>query len=480
MLSNSSHPCARLSLILFLILCSAAETVALCDYFDSATLDPQWSWVREDPTHWSLTDNPGYLSIRMQHGGPYGTCNNNRNTLLQTAPTDNFEVVTCVTFNPTLNYQQAGLIVYQDTDNYVRLTRLHYEKGGGVQFFKEVGASTTAKAVGCDLTTTYLKIRKQDSTYTGYWSKDGVNWNQVYQYTDVHLSNLKVGLAAFLGSGYTEIPANFDYICIRPIEETEWWTMFEKDPLNIGHIEISKKIENSNKIIYEIIVEDYEPPKPTEAAEDFFPDSISVIYSVSSPVYICYDDTKIEYWSFEGLSMHPYSYYDPPYDALRRGIGYYDLYNPTVDEICQAEVKKSSAYLLFGLIPIIGPYYGLTEYLSEAEKCMPMYEWWGSHVYQYDVDNPYEFREDIYSHPHSYLIKGVMGKTEDEVNNRHGDAISYSSIMTSYKPKSVRFTIPLKVGNTEEKYDLRLWVSSMSPSKKIGLYFEDRDISRFE
>jgi len=227
LLSNTSHPCARLSLILFLILCSAAETVALCDYFDSSTLDPRWSWVREDPTHWSLTDYPGYLSIRMQHGDPYGTCNNNRNTLLQPAPTDNFEAVTCVTFNPTLNYQQAGLIVYQDTDNYVRLTRLHYEKGGGVQFFKEVGASTTAKAVGCDLTTTYLKIKKQDGTYTGYWSADGTNWNQVYQYTDVHLSNLKVGLAAFLGPSYTEIPANFDYICIAPIDTAQ--TPPEKD-----------------------------------------------------------------------------------------------------------------------------------------------------------------------------------------------------------------------------------------------------------
>jgi len=190
-------------------------TPAWCDYFDSAILDTQWSWVREDPTHWSLVDHPGYLHITIQDGDLYGGWNHNENTLLRPAPAGDFEVVTGVTINPTPNYQQAGLVVYPDDDNYLRLTRC-YCNDGVVQFLKEVGASVTGNGVDCDLTTTYLTISKQGSTYTGYWSADGSNWNQVYQYTDVHLSNLKVGLAAFHAAGSTEIPADFGFICVVP------------------------------------------------------------------------------------------------------------------------------------------------------------------------------------------------------------------------------------------------------------------------
>jgi regulation of enolase protein 1 (concanavalin A-like superfamily) len=191
-------------------------TPTWCDYFDSTTLARQWSWVRGDPTHWSLTDRPGYLRITIQHGDLYGRWNDNENMLLRTAPTGDFEVVTCVTINPTLNYQQAGLVVYQDDDNHFRLTRA-YHNGGIVQFLKEVGASATSDQVDCNLTTTYLKVVKQGSTYTGYWSADGSNWRQVNQYTDVHFTNLKVGLAAFHAAGNAQIPADFDFICVGPV-----------------------------------------------------------------------------------------------------------------------------------------------------------------------------------------------------------------------------------------------------------------------
>ena len=41
------------------------------DDFATSTLHPIWSWVREDPTHWSLTDNPDVLRITTQTGGIY-------------------------------------------------------------------------------------------------------------------------------------------------------------------------------------------------------------------------------------------------------------------------------------------------------------------------------------------------------------------------------------------------------------------------
>ncbi|MGD8968762.1 MAG: hypothetical protein PVI07_14750, partial [Anaerolineae bacterium] len=39
------------------------------DDFSSLSLGPTWSWVREDPTHWSLTQHPGFLRMTTQQGG---------------------------------------------------------------------------------------------------------------------------------------------------------------------------------------------------------------------------------------------------------------------------------------------------------------------------------------------------------------------------------------------------------------------------
>lgn len=36
------------------------------DEFNSPTLNAKWHWIREDPTHWSLSASPGYLRIITQ------------------------------------------------------------------------------------------------------------------------------------------------------------------------------------------------------------------------------------------------------------------------------------------------------------------------------------------------------------------------------------------------------------------------------
>lgn len=196
---------------------SSTTTPAWCDYFDSTTLDPRWSWVREDPTHWSLTEHLGYLRITTQRGDLYQTNNDGKNLLLTPAPSGDFEVTTCVTINPSTNWQSARLFIYQDDDNHFELQRTPLG-GQEVHFTKEEKGSSESHSVSCDLTTVYLKITKQNSTYTGYWSTDGSSWTKVYQYKDIKFSNLKIGFSAYNGrSSAPEIPADFDYICVAPI-----------------------------------------------------------------------------------------------------------------------------------------------------------------------------------------------------------------------------------------------------------------------
>jgi beta-xylosidase len=180
------------------------------DDFDSTVLDPAWSWVREDSDHWSLTDNPGYLQITTQTGGVGGWTNDQRNLLLTSAPSGDFQITTKVTINPTQNFQYAAIQVYQDDDNYVQLNRA-YANGDTVNFDLEVDGSPTNIQVAVPDTTLYLRIRREGNSYMGYYSTNG----STYTYVGGHIANLDyaaVGLGAANNmDGLPEIPADFDF-----------------------------------------------------------------------------------------------------------------------------------------------------------------------------------------------------------------------------------------------------------------------------
>jgi beta-xylosidase len=184
------------------------------DYFATSSLDSAWSWVREDATHWSLTDRPGFLRITTQTGGVVGSQNNQNNLLLTSAPSGDFQIITRVTITPTQNFQFAALQVYQDDDNYVQINRA-YANGDTVNFDLEVGGVVTNTQVTLSNTTLYLRIAREGEVYTGYYSTDGSVWTQVGQYTTT-LTSPAVGIGAGNNlSSVTEIPADFDFFTLE-------------------------------------------------------------------------------------------------------------------------------------------------------------------------------------------------------------------------------------------------------------------------
>ncbi|HEY0070694.1 MAG TPA: family 43 glycosylhydrolase, partial [Chloroflexia bacterium] len=98
------------------------------DEFNGA-LEPQWGWVREPATTtYSLTEHPGFFRFRTQDADLFQD-NNSASVLTETAPTSDFMVETKFEFNlpPSgccFNYRQAGLVLYQDDDHYVKLTHV--------------------------------------------------------------------------------------------------------------------------------------------------------------------------------------------------------------------------------------------------------------------------------------------------------------------------------------------------------------------
>lgn len=186
-------------------------TVTWIDNFEGTSLDSRWSWIRQDPTHWSLTANPGFLRITTQTGSLRATANNQNNLLMALAPTGNFTVTTKVTIPVSQNKQNAGIFVYADDDNFVALLRI-FNSGNWVSFGGEVGGTYSPLFTTEPASTVFLRIARQGSLYTGSYSSNGTDWTTVGQHS-MSSANLKMGIGASNGetAGATEIAADFDF-----------------------------------------------------------------------------------------------------------------------------------------------------------------------------------------------------------------------------------------------------------------------------
>jgi hypothetical protein len=186
------------------------------DEFSSPTLDSKWHWIREDPTHWSLTASPGYLRIITQRRDIWRD-NNSAPLLLQSLQalsSSTLVIQTRIVIAPVANYHQGGLVFYDDDDNFVRLTYA-YINGLGFEFGKETGGDFQRILVSAPLGIDgfHLRIVKRDMSYYGYYSQDGENWTLIGVHENVEISPSEIGLLAFNGEDVTsiEIPADFDY-----------------------------------------------------------------------------------------------------------------------------------------------------------------------------------------------------------------------------------------------------------------------------
>lgn len=189
----------------------------ISDPFDSAGLRPQWSWVREDPGHWSLSAAPGNLRISTQAGEIWQSLSSALNILLQHADEEDWVMTAKATFSslPSVNYQQAGLIVYQDDDNYFKLVRC-YGDGRTFEFGREVNGTYSKQAVPEDLgLTVWLRIRKAGDNYSAFYSADDITYDQVGNASTASFSFLKRGLIGFNAGTAEGLNVDFDYFKVN-------------------------------------------------------------------------------------------------------------------------------------------------------------------------------------------------------------------------------------------------------------------------
>ncbi|WP_179090246.1 sugar-binding domain-containing protein [Paenibacillus sp. FSL H8-0548] len=205
----------------------ASSTV---DPFAAAVLDKAWTVFKADNSKWSLTGKPGFLSLETSAGDTFQGQNNLSNIFLKDAPSGDFVITAKVEAPVSRNFQQAGLFIWQNEDNYVKLGHVWDTEGASGKSLetayeknaKYVKATNMASHPGYD--TSYLQMKKVGNVVsTFYW--DGIAWKPAADPMTVDLSNLKVGFYGLSSTDKVAIHANFDYFSVGPVETVDKATL---------------------------------------------------------------------------------------------------------------------------------------------------------------------------------------------------------------------------------------------------------------
>jgi beta-glucosidase len=194
------------------------------DEFDGTNVGPQWTWVRQDPATEHV--GSGVLQITPQEGDLAGTTNTARNLLVQPALGD-WTIDSKLTFSspPHADSQQAGIMAYQDDDNYLKLGWEY--SSGAAQLVETTEDSLSGTPVTQTLTsiptagvltsnTAWLRMVKRGPRYTAYYSTNGTNFVPIYN-VGASLQNVKVGLFAYSGADTSnDLNVDFDYFRVHP------------------------------------------------------------------------------------------------------------------------------------------------------------------------------------------------------------------------------------------------------------------------
>ena len=193
-------------------------TKGVSDNFNKPALGGQWSWVRESPDAWSLSEVPGSMMIRAGKGDIAQGSNSAGNILLQDANSD-WTVETklrYLTDPASVPARNAGLVAYESDDNFVKFVRaatFNFRRqqapaagpsAGQLQLLVEENGQQKSVAnlaldgvleVDGDL---WLRLVKQGDVFTAWYSVDGRKFEKMGSAKAV-LENVKAGVIACEG-----------------------------------------------------------------------------------------------------------------------------------------------------------------------------------------------------------------------------------------------------------------------------------------
>ena len=170
--------------LLMVFLRRESELLVFRDSFESE-LQKGWSIFNEDPTHYSLVKRTGSLTVTTQSGGIYAGARNARNLFLLENPLttdEDFEIlISLSSFTPVAEFQQAGLLCFDDPDNYVKACYLFSRRYGGpsLHIMSETQGRPAGKGIPfAQNDKLWLRLSKTNSTFALSTSTNGKDFEE--------------------------------------------------------------------------------------------------------------------------------------------------------------------------------------------------------------------------------------------------------------------------------------------------------------
>ncbi len=204
--------------------------VALCfdgrsDDFLGDELDTE-RWNANVRTNQEMSVTDGELIIPATLTDIYGPGGDSPNLVLQEAPDGAWQATAKVTFPARAQYQQAGLLIYGDDDNYAKMViqaRDESAAGRVFQFARETAGSAVednTTALGAEYPdTVFVRLTSDGETLSASYSSDGQTFTAMADtFALAGIEDPRIGLAAFANSGSpgAVVNAHFDWFHITP------------------------------------------------------------------------------------------------------------------------------------------------------------------------------------------------------------------------------------------------------------------------
>ncbi|MFG6201294.1 ThuA domain-containing protein [Nonomuraea sp. JJY05] len=197
------------------------------DFLGSQLDRGRWSVIRENQ---DLRVADGKLVIPTSTTDIYSTGGNTPNIVVQPAPSGAWTATAKLTLDARDAYQQAGLIIYGDDDNYAKMVLQARSTSGSnhasriFQFIREengspneVSQSNTANLGDSYPDTVFVRFVSDGTNITAHYSSDGTTFTAMPQTKPLAgIANPKIGLISLAGANHPVVDASFDWFHITP------------------------------------------------------------------------------------------------------------------------------------------------------------------------------------------------------------------------------------------------------------------------
>ena len=178
-------------------------------------LSEGWSWVREQPQTWSL--RKGALVVRTLPGTLWGSTNTAKNLLLRELPSheSDWAAEVRVSLHPSLDGEQAGLLLYGDDDNYIKLVKEYKDRAYAILVREQNQSGKTIGRLPISEDAVELRLVSRAGVVQAYMREGSAGaWRLVGECEPLPRSGLRIGLLTHVSPGETDRSAEFSWFRI--------------------------------------------------------------------------------------------------------------------------------------------------------------------------------------------------------------------------------------------------------------------------